>query len=177
SDEVANGTSGIFVGWRSRKLSDVEKTRRSIGCHVGLKYRELDVEIGERYQDHDMIVRLDDTSKEVFIEFSEMSEEDSEGKKYVRRQFPIVTMYAMTMHKSQGMTLKRAVIDLRGCTQKLAYTAITRVISSDSLGVVNLSHANTKRLSEPTREDRVVKKFYQNYVGIDIPTRPLNCPL
>src|SRR6185437_12174513 len=78
SDEVANGTSGIFVGWRSRKLSDVEKTRRLIGCHVGLKYRELDMKSGERYQDHDMIVRLDDTSKEVFIEFSEMSEEDSE---------------------------------------------------------------------------------------------------
>ncbi|CAG8474915.1 16194_t:CDS:2, partial [Dentiscutata heterogama] len=79
SDEVANGSSGIFVSWRSRKLSNVEKTHWLIGFYVGLKYRELDLDVGEKYQDHDMIIRLNDINEEVFIEFSEMSNENSEG--------------------------------------------------------------------------------------------------
>ncbi|CAG8516886.1 25802_t:CDS:10 [Gigaspora rosea] len=96
------------------------------GCHVGLKYHELDVESGKRYQDHDMIVHLNDTSKKVFIEFLEMSEEDSEGH------------------------------DVEVCHGGLArlYT----------------------KLLEPTREDQVVKKFYLNYVSINIPTRPSTIP-
>ncbi|CAG8715764.1 19949_t:CDS:2 [Dentiscutata erythropus] len=176
SDEVVNGSSGTFVGWSARSLSDDEKLRENVGCNVRKKYRELDEKNDERYYDHDMIIRLDDTNKEVLVGMCEMSEEDNYEKKYTRKQFPIILSYALTIHKSQGTTLKRVVVDTRGCTQKLAYTAVSRVISRDSLGILNLTAATAKRLSEPVKEDHVVKEFYSHYVGIDIPKQPLTYP-
>ncbi|CAG8810762.1 9689_t:CDS:1, partial [Racocetra persica] len=60
----------------------------------------------------------------------------------------------MTVHKSQGTTLKRAVVDLRGCSQKLAYTAISRVSTHNSLGVLNLTRTVYDRLTRTTKEDQ-----------------------
>jgi len=79
----------------------------------------------------------------------------------------------MTVHKSQGVTLKSAVIDLRNCTQKLTYTAIIRVSSQDTLGIRNLTKASIGKLTAQTKEDSAVKEFYSHYVGIDIPKFPL----
>ena len=75
----------------------------------------------------------------------------------------------MTVHKSQGTTLKRAVVDLRGCSQKLAYTAVSRVSIHDLLGVLNLTRTVYDRLTRTTKEDQVIKEFYTQYVGINIP--------
>ena len=172
SDEVVNGSSGMFVGWSARSLSDEEKLRENMGCNIRKKYRELDEKNGERYYDHDMIIRLDDTNKEVLVGMCEMSEEDNYEKKYICKQFPIILSYVLTIYKSQGTTLKCIVVDTRGCTQKLAYTAVSRVISRNSLGILNLTAATAKRLSETMKEDHVVKEFYNHYVGIDIPKQP-----
>ena len=79
----------------------------------------------------------------------------------------------MTIYKSQSVTLKRAVVDIRGCTQKLAYTAVSRIISSDSLGILHLDNSSIKRFLETTPEDSAVKAFYQRFVGIDIPTKSI----
>ena len=43
-------------------------------------------------------------------------------------QFPIAHAYAMTVHKSQGQTLERAVIDIsRAHDHGLAYVALSRL--------------------------------------------------
>jgi len=80
-----------------------------------------------------------------------LSRSHRKGFTFNRLQFPMRLAYATTIHKSQGMTLSRCVIDCRahashhGCV----YTAFSRVrlpadlgiiLPSDGFGPLNLVH-------------------------------------
>ncbi|CAG8850756.1 32333_t:CDS:1, partial [Racocetra persica] len=88
SESVVNGSSGVFIGWSTKIQSQKEKGDHVIRVKRECKYRNLDIDNGERYFDHDMIIRLDDTEAEVMIGVCEMTEEDDNEKKYIRKQFP-----------------------------------------------------------------------------------------
>lgn len=50
------------------------------------------------------------------------------------RQYPLRLAYALTIHKSQGLTLDRAIVDIRAAREPgQAYVAISRVRSLDGL--------------------------------------------
>ena len=51
------------------------------------------------------------------------------GKQCIRSQFPLRVAYAVTIHKSQGMTLNKAVVELgeHDFTRGLTFVAISRV--------------------------------------------------
>ena len=51
------------------------------------------------------------------------------GKQCLRTQFPLRVAYAVTIHKSQGMTLNKAVVELGNYdfTRGLTFVAISRV--------------------------------------------------
>merc|ERR1719324_1510535 len=57
--------------------------------------------------------------------------------KIVRTQLPLVHAWALTVHRSQGQTLERALFDLRhpAFTHGHAYVAISRVHTADDLAV------------------------------------------
>jgi len=60
---------------------------------------------------------------------------DFKGAQCTRRQFPLRLAYAITVHKSQGLTLSRVVLDI---SQKehslgLSYVAVLRVKALDGL--------------------------------------------
>ena len=51
-----------------------------------------------------------------------------------RVQVPLRLAWALTVHKSQGMTLKKAVVDVQGAfASGQAYTALSRLESLDGL--------------------------------------------
>ena len=72
-------------------------------------------------------------------------------------QFPIKVGYAITSHKSQGLTLDRVYLDLehRTFSSGQLYTALSRVTSLDGLGLARkIKHSDNKL-------NRKVKKFYK----------------
>ena len=62
------------------------------------------------------------------------------GVKYIRTQTPIWPAFAITIHKSQGKTLKRVVVDLAGNLGKnmpqLVYVALSRVRSVNDIAIL-----------------------------------------
>lgn len=56
----------------------------------------------------------------------------------IRRQFPIMLAYAMTIHKSQGQTIKYLSVDLKNTFESgQAYVALSRAVGMDTLQVLN----------------------------------------
>ena len=53
------------------------------------------------------------------------------------KQFPVILAYAVTIHKSQGMTYQEVVCNLEGCfASGQAYVALSRCVSLDTLYLV-----------------------------------------
>ena len=65
------------------------------------------------------------------------SDFDHNGKQCTRKQFPLCLAWAMTIHKSQGVTADRAVVDLSGADSTLAYVALSRVRSIKGLVITH----------------------------------------
>jgi ATP-dependent DNA helicase PIF1 len=61
--------------------------------------------------------------------FTELRRFDYQGIACTRRQFPLRLAYGITVHKSQGLTLSRAVINLAAKEHALglSYVAVSRV--------------------------------------------------
>ena len=64
-------------------------------------------------------------------------------KGYTSIAMPLIGAGAISIHKSQGQTLRRAVIFLDNCTHRLAgvaYTALSRCVSEEGLFLGTLPH-------------------------------------
>ncbi|KYQ46791.1 ATP-dependent DNA helicase PIF1, partial [Trachymyrmex zeteki] len=79
----------------------------------------------------------------------------------IRKQFPLCLSYGITIHKSQGLSLQNAVMDLGNnvfsCGQ--AYVALSRVTSLDRLHLINFDpsslFASEKAIIEYNRLKRI----------------------
>jgi ATP-dependent DNA helicase PIF1 len=72
------------------------------------------------------------------------------------KQIPLLPSYALTIHKSQGMTLDTAIIDCKNifaCGQ--LYVALSRVRDINNLKVINFDKKQIIVSPE-------VKKYYKN---------------
>lgn len=73
-----------------------------------------------------------------------------------RKQFPLRLAWAITIHKSQGMTLQSAQAYLKDCfTPGQVYVALSRLVSSENLTIASLSASGI-------RVDRKALAFYDN---------------
>ena len=109
----------IMVVWN---LSDVVKNGTA-GTFVGVKGEMLEVEIPNHGN--------------VYLKRQTWSKRDRKGKVIgSRTQFPVILFYACTCHKTQGLTLSRAVVH---CSKEfvpgLIYVAISRVRHPDDIQV------------------------------------------
>ena len=79
-----------------------------------------------------------------------------ETGRLVREQLPLVLAWAVTVHKSQGMTLDRAIVDLtRAFTTGQVYVALSRVRSRAGLWLRGSLSPGA------VRADRRVTEFYE----------------
>jgi ATP-dependent DNA helicase PIF1 len=89
-------------------------------------------------------------------------EEDLSEVLLCRTQIPLVPAWAMTIHKSQGMTLSRVIVDLaREFEEGQAYVALSRATGLDGLIV-----ERAELLLEPkNRANKEVRQFYLEKFG------------
>jgi ATP-dependent exoDNAse (exonuclease V) alpha subunit len=86
-------------------------------------------------------VRLDRTGKEVSIGVVDMGVKNPYGGEDAKVSgYPVRLGYAVTVHKSQGMTLPRAIVDMSSIKKHppdsrhgLAYVALSRTVDAESL--------------------------------------------
>ncbi len=85
-------------------------------------------------------------------ELKELKKVGSKMQKVVvasRTQYPLKVAYALTVHKSQGSTLDRAVIDIsEAFAEGQVYVALSRVRDLKSLSVSHFAHNRVKVNSE-----------------------------
>lgn len=80
-----------------------------------------------------------------------------------RTQIPLAPAWAMSIHKSQGMTLDYAVVDLsRAWEHGQAYVAISRVRKLDGLKILG----GAKRLKAATGGNPQVQEFLKEKLGM-----------
>ena len=82
----------------------------------------------------------------------------------IRSQFPITAASAITIHKSQGLTLHHVVTDIGNsvftCGQ--AYVALSRVTSLDGLHLINFDPRSVKTLDSAIIEYNRLRKEYRS---------------
>lgn len=173
---IAQDDTGYIADDIRRKGIEVEtgllsKLELKIGARV-MCTSNIDVEKGlvngtlgivERIYGHEVVeVRAD--NGRLFRISQEYRSTSSDG--HERRQFPLVLAWALTIHKSQSLTLDSAVVHLeRSFTYGQAYVAMSRVrrredlfivgISIESLG--NVRHAVKSRLTKERELNRTIE--------------------
>jgi ATP-dependent exoDNAse (exonuclease V) alpha subunit len=104
------------------------------------------------------IVELKD-GREIIVPTDTWELRDGETKRASLAQIPLRLAWAITVHKSQGMTLDAAKIDLRRAfVEGMGYVALSRVRSLDSLTLVGINRMALKISDEALVIDEQLRR-------------------
>lgn len=97
------------------------------------------------------------TPKQILVQEEEWLIEDGKGNPLITRvQLPLMVLYALTIHKSQGQSIPYVIVDFRRIFESgHAYVALSRAINRDGLQIVSF---NPRKIIANPR----VLKFYKS---------------
>ena len=115
--------------------------------------------VGYDGEDGFPIVELRDGTR-IVPEYASWSYEEHGNTKAEVRQLPLRLAWAITVHKSQGMTLDSASVDLTKCFEYgMGYVAISRVRSLEGLHLHGLNKRAFEIHPKVLEQDRVFRKL------------------
>ncbi|XP_020297669.1 uncharacterized protein LOC109862139 [Pseudomyrmex gracilis] len=81
----------------------------------------------------------------------------------IRKQFPLCLSYGITIHKSQGLSLQNAIMDVGNSvfSPGQIYVALSRVTSLEGLHVINYDPLSVKASEEAIIEYNRLKKIHK----------------
>lgn len=83
-------------------------------------------------------------------------------------QIPLVLAWAITIHKSQGMTLDSAEVDLSGAFELgMGYVALSRVRSLNGLNIIGLNEIALRVNEKVLLQDKVFEKESDDIANLD----------
>ena len=108
-------------------------------------------------------IELASSKKECIIERYPLKFEIMDKAYVIRKQFPMCLSYAITIHKSQGLSLKQAVIDAgnRMFADGQIYVALSRVTTLEGLHIANFDPSRVRAGGEAIEEYNRLRKKYR----------------
>ncbi|QNP95178.1 YALIA101S08e01068g1_1 [Yarrowia lipolytica] len=160
---------------KNRELEEQKKVGRE-NTKLLVVFRLADEYIADGESDQQFI--LVPTAEFAKLDYSRLlarENRDANAPKYPticsRVQLPMSLSWALTIHKCQGQTLIRTVVDMKGMfTEGQAYVAMTRVRSPDDLRltcfeVPKVTRPEVIKFDESIKDSLTVKKEGANGVG------------
>ena len=160
-DGLINGSQGTIIDFDTRPT--VQQLTEVIGDHKRHRQRLLSKFVDSNSRNPWPVVRFLNGQVKTILPHARVSEHGGEPPWSLlsRTQIPLMAAWAMTIHKSQGMTLSPLVVDLDNTfASGMDYVALSRATSLDRLKVVDRPSFGTKRMDEE------VKSFYREKFGI-----------
>lgn len=164
---IAEDTGAPIYVQRSDNYFMAPKTLTlKINCQVMLLKNMLDLGLSNgslgkvvRFEDKNPCVKFTNGLEVVIKQHKwELRTNPNERPVLTRKQIPLMLAYATTIHKAQGITLDRAVIDLDGFfVAAQPYVALSRVRASRYVQIINFDPARL-------RPNPVLDEFEKNLV-------------
>jgi ATP-dependent DNA helicase PIF1 len=179
SKGLCNGSQGTICGFeefdfqklpissKKAKYVDYLATSIIVGPHSRLRERQIHQFIRNQPERVWPIVQFHNgLRRTIYATCRVNSLGDSEPYSLLHRtQIPLIPGWAITAHKSQGMTLNRVIVNLsRAFAEGQVYVALSRATSLDGLMV----EGDSRGLSAATGGDEAVKHFLVDKFGREI---------
>ena len=158
---LVNGSQGVVLGF---KPIDPAQLPEQVGEHAGRKKAQIKIFVDRAKVKQWPLVRFHNGVTRLIKAHCAISElgESSPYSLMSRTQVPLLAAWAMTIHKSQGMTLSRVDVNISKVFEKgQAYVALSRATSLQGLNVQALGNCNQGGNEQ-------VMEFLQEKFGKDV---------
>jgi len=113
------------------------------------------------------------------LKFTDFWKEDENGQRLATiRQIPLKLAWAITVHKSQGMTIDAAEIDLSYIFDDgLGYVALSRVRSLNDLSITGINHRAVEVNPMALNLEQRLQDLSQQTIAITVEKKPTLAPV
>jgi len=163
-EKVVRMCVGARVMLKKNKDVDAGLVNGSVGTVVGfgISTKKTTVDI------HSVDIQFTNMDAPVTIYRESCSFEVLKGIFYTRKQFPLMLAFAITIHKSQGLSLQSVIVDAGettfGCG--MVYVALSRVTTLQGLHLIDLNRQKIQCDNKAIKEYNRLRKLYKPHLGI-----------